>query len=262
MAKHAQIVKRIFCRNYHISRFPAFDRTGSIPDDFVYGGTGAPKYTAPSGTKDVKVTYKGIGSTSYAESEEVPTAAGTYNVTVVCKTEDSLYSGSADFEITKKPITGAVVTLGESLTYNGSEQTQTVIKVTLDGKDITAFCDVSENTAKKAGGHTLKVTAKGDSNYTSSETAEFTVAKLEISFTATVQDKIYDAEYSGQPQSVTVIAIYGGETLVNETDYRRNCHSLHKEERRREVRPEPDNYRRFFRWRQDKRSERQEQYEI
>ena len=28
-----------------------------------------------------------------------------------------------------------------------------------------------------------------------------------ISFTATVQNKIYDAEYSGQPQSVTVTAI-------------------------------------------------------
>ena len=292
----------------HVIAKPKSEKTLDVAmDDFVYGGTGAPKYTAPSGTKDVKVTYKGIGSTSYAESEEVPTAAGTYKVTVVCETEDSMYSGSADFEITKKPITGAVVTLGESLTYNGSEQTQTVIKVTLDGKDITAFCDVSENTAKNAGRHTLKVTAKGDSNYTSSETAEFTVAKLEISFTATVQDKTYDAgssataaltfdkavanaelkngrdysvsaefadknvgthivkvkaelldteaagnyllargedssnkaaitprdiseltditvtgtdaEYSGQPQSVNVTAIYGGETLVNETDY-------------------------------------------
>lgn len=31
MAKRAQIVKRIFCRNYHISRFPAFDRTVVSP---------------------------------------------------------------------------------------------------------------------------------------------------------------------------------------------------------------------------------------
>lgn len=61
-----------------------------------------PKYTpaAADGTA-VAITYKGRGSTTYAESSTVPADTGDYTVTVTYETMSEIWSGSADFSITR-----------------------------------------------------------------------------------------------------------------------------------------------------------------
>ena len=65
--------------------------------------------------------------------------------------------------IDPKSIDGATVKLGKGLTANGAEQTQTVEKVLLDGKELPADSyTVSGNTATAHGIYTLTVTGKGN----------------------------------------------------------------------------------------------------
>lgn len=65
--------------------------------------------------------------------------------------------------IDPKSVDGATVKLGKGLTANGAEQTQTVEKVLLDGKELPADSyTVTDNTATAPGRHTLTVTGKGN----------------------------------------------------------------------------------------------------
>lgn len=65
--------------------------------------------------------------------------------------------------IDPKSIDGATVKLGKGLTANGAEQTQTVEKVLLDGKELPADSyTVTGNTATAHGIYTLTVTGKGN----------------------------------------------------------------------------------------------------
>ena len=78
---------------------------------------------------------------------------------------------------TKTPLTGATVTLGSSLTYNGSEQTQTVSTVKIGATTLTASTDyeVKNNKATLPGTYTLLIVGKG--SYAGVLQEEFTVAK-------------------------------------------------------------------------------------
>lgn len=65
--------------------------------------------------------------------------------------------------IDPKSVDGATVKLGKGLTANGAEQTQTVEKVLLDGKELPADSyTVKGNTATAPGIYTLTVTGKGN----------------------------------------------------------------------------------------------------
>lgn len=113
----------------------------------------------------VTLTYTGNGYNSTA----VPTNAGSYTVTASIADSNYVLTGktTANFVIKPKSIKGAKVVLGKALTANGAEQTQTVEKVLLDGKEIPADSyTVAGNTATAPGKYTLTVTAKG--NYTDS----------------------------------------------------------------------------------------------
>ena len=74
-------------------------------------------------------------------------------------------------------MTGATVTLGSSLTYTGSQQTQTVSSVVVEGKTLTPGTDyiVSGNTGTAAGGYTLIITGIG--KYVGSTAKAWTIAK-------------------------------------------------------------------------------------
>ena len=66
-------------------------------------------------------------------------------------------------------------------------QTQTVSKVTVNGRDLaSADYTVSNNKGTNAGSYTLTVTAKSDGNYTGSATKAFTISKKPITPTVTV----------------------------------------------------------------------------
>lgn len=149
----------------------------------TFGDTlSVPTYTMPDGTQSTTVSYTGTlrkDGTSYSGAAN-PTEAGTYKVTVTCETATHIYSAtSANFTIEPKSITGATVTLGEPLTYSGSEQTQNVSAVKLGDTTLgTADYTLSDNTVTKAGSYNLTVTGTG--NYTGSVQQAFTVAKKSI----------------------------------------------------------------------------------
>ena len=118
---------------------------------------------AVSGVLDGE-TLKGITLTR-AEGEN----AGEYAITA---TADAGANPNYDVTFAKgtltiepKSIKGAKIVLGKGLTSNGAEQTQTVEKVLLDGKELPADSyTVAGNTATDPDKYTLTVTAKG--NYT------------------------------------------------------------------------------------------------
>lgn len=175
-----------------------------------------PTYTKPDGTQSTTVSYTGTrkDDTSYS-GEAKPTEAGTYKVTVTCETATHIYSAtSADFTIAPKSITGATVTLGELLTYSGSEQTQNVSAVKLGDTTLgTADYTLSDNTVTKAGSYNLTVTGTG--NYTGSIQQAFTVAKKSITPNVEVTS---GNTYTGSAITPKV-TVKDGNTPLAETDY-------------------------------------------
>lgn len=84
------------------------------------------------------------------------------------------------FTIKPKSIQSATVVLGKGLAANGAEQTQTVEKVLLDGKELPANSyTVAGNTATAPGSHTLTITAKGNYTGTVEQTYVIIPAKAE-----------------------------------------------------------------------------------
>ena len=75
-------------------------------------------------------------------------------------------------------ISSAIVTLGTSLTYNGSEQTQTV-SVMVKGKTLTENTDytITDNTATNAGSYTLSILGTGA--YSGIKTVNWSIAKAQ-----------------------------------------------------------------------------------
>lgn len=82
------------------------------------------------------------------------------------------------FTINPKDISDAKVTLGDSLTYNGKEQTQTIAKVEVDGIEVPADAYmVTGNIAKNAGTYTLTIIANEGGNFTGTREVNYTIAK-------------------------------------------------------------------------------------
>lgn len=82
--------------------------------------------------------------------------------------------------IEPKSIKDAKVVLGKGLIANGAEQTQTVEKVLLDGKELPADSyTVAGNTATTPDSHTLTITAKGNYTGTVEQTYVIIPAKAE-----------------------------------------------------------------------------------
>lgn len=84
----------------------------------------------------------------------------------------------------KTSLSGATVTLGSALTYNGSEQTQAVSTVKIGATTLTVSTDyeVTNNKGTNAGTYTLRIVGKG--SYVGHIDKEFTIAKANGSVTA------------------------------------------------------------------------------
>ena len=100
-------------------------------------------------------------------------------------------------------ISDAVVTLGASLTYNGSAQTQTVQSVKLGSVTLRAGTDyeISGNVATNAGNYTLIVSGKGD--YSGFVFVDWSIAKAQGSISAPASVDIVGAV--GTQKQVTVV---------------------------------------------------------
>lgn len=122
--------------------------------------------------KDPKLTYivsgvlsgetlKGITLTR-AEGENAGQYAITATADAGANPNYKVMFAEGTLTIEPKSIKGATVVLGKGLIANGAEQTQTVEKVLLDGKELPADSyTVAGNTATTPDSHTLTITAKG-----------------------------------------------------------------------------------------------------
>ena len=149
---------------------------GQEPSTEIPKGTNAGKYT---------VYYQLIGDQNHKNS----------NVSQI------------DVEIAPKNISDATVTLGESLTYNGQQQTQSVASVEVDGLEVTY--DVTDNTETNAGSYTMTLTGTG--NFTGTKEVPWSIGKKDI---ADAKITLLPSPiYNGRPQiqgiySVTVDGVY------------------------------------------------------
>ena len=148
----------------------------TAPENLVYDGTA--KYA----TVEVSPEITGMGAitvTYYKDGEAVePVDAGTYTVKVSTAESDKYYAINdvelASFTINAKDISDGFIILGDALTYNGKEQTQTVEKVLPTGTAPEATYTVSGNKATNVGVYLLTVTGTG--NFTGEAKIAFEIA--------------------------------------------------------------------------------------
>ena len=161
-------------------------------------------YTGSAITPALWVNGLKANANDYTAEYSDNTNVGTATVTVTGKNS---YTGSKVLTFTILPanISEATVTLGDSLTYNGATQTQTVKSVVFNGKVLTEGVDyvVSGNTAKDAGTYTLTIT--GINNAVGTITKNWKIAPKSVTTSATVQDKVYDGTTTVDASTVSII---------------------------------------------------------
>ncbi|MBQ6342265.1 MAG: sortase [Anaerolineaceae bacterium] len=129
----------------------------------------SPQYEEPEGMlKEPTVSYSGTleNGTVYGPSETPPTEGGSYTVTVTCETQDSVYTGTADFSIGMKSLADITITLipGDTFPYDGNEHEITGVevrdgeKLLTEGVDYEIMAD-SVLKAVKVGNYPITVTA-------------------------------------------------------------------------------------------------------
>lgn len=104
--------------------------------------------------------------------------------------------------VSAKDITGAEITLGDSLTYTGQEQTQQIASVTVDG--LTVTYTVTGNTATDAGDYTLTISGTG--NFIGTATKGWSIAKANYTGTTGVSSTVL----ANWPDKVTLPDIPAG----------------------------------------------------
>ena len=152
-------------------------------ENWTYGSTPSqPVYGAPGGTAsgpDITYTSRD-GQTSYGAT--APTDAGDYTVTVRCEGIDTIWSGSADFTISRKQITQPAADT-TAFTYTADEQTYALAA----SPDYT----VSDNTVQtNVGDYTVLVSLNDTANTewadgtTEEKTYTFSIGPAALTVTA------------------------------------------------------------------------------
>ena len=152
-------------------------------------------------------------------SESIPQAkdAGTYTVHYQLMGDKNHKDGNKEtltVTIAPKDITGATVTLGESPTYNGREQTQRIASVKVGGLDVTY--DVTDNTGTNAGTYTMTLTGKV--NFTGTATKNWNIAPKNITG-ASVTLKEGTQTYTGQKLTNDVTGVTIDGLTLDKGDY-------------------------------------------
>ena len=131
----------------------------------------------PSGLEGT-ILYSGImwDGSVYGETEVKPSQVGSYTVTVLYESSDTIYYGSVDFRIDPLSIAQAEVTLDQTeFVYSGSEQSVSVTEVKLGAHTLAAEdYTVHGTSGKDAGEYTVTVTGRG--NYKDEATAAFVIS--------------------------------------------------------------------------------------
>ena len=174
-----------------------------LGEDLIYNGKSQKAAFRSITANGMPLNYELTGNTA--------TDAGSYTMTV---TGQGSFTGSVEipWEIQPRSLANANVTLGDSLTYNGREQTQTVASVTVDGMDraLTQGVDfqVSGNTGTNARSYMLAV-EPASGNFTGAANQPWSIAQKDISEANVVTIDYAPLTYNGElqtPTGVTVIA--------------------------------------------------------
>ena len=193
-------------KNFMIARRDITDAVVTLGGGLTYNGQAQAQSVSSVKAGGLTVTCDVSGNTA--------TDAGTYTLTV---TGTGNFTGTTtkQFTIARRSIAGATVTLGSSLTYTGTAQSQDVVAVAIAG--LNATFDTASNTATAAGTYTLTVTGKG--NFTGSTTKQFTIAPKAL--TAAMVGAVADVTYTGSAHTPepTVTDSARGVTLAKGADY-------------------------------------------
>ena len=125
----------------------------------VYDGLGHGISVAAPQKAQVGYSFSEIGP--FVEALELTNACT--NVRIWCEVSASGYlpqTNSATVSIARKPIYGAIVSLGNALAYTGNEQTQRINSVYVDGLPVTY--SVVGNTATDRGEHVMTIIGEGN----------------------------------------------------------------------------------------------------
>ena len=116
----------------------------------------------------------------------------------------------------KTSIAGATVALGSALTYNGSEQTQSVSSVKIGATTLTVSTDyeITNNKGTDAGTYTMRIIAKG--SYVGHVDKEFTIAKANGSVIADPDSLSLDE--GGEAGTSTISVTGDGNVSVSTSD--------------------------------------------
>ena len=172
-----------------------------LGEDLIYNGKSQKAAFRSITANGMPLNYELTGNTA--------TDAGSYTMTV---TGQGSFTGSVKipWKIQPRSLANANVTLGDSLTYNGREQTQTVASVTVDGMDraLTEGVDfqVSGNTGTNAGDYMLTVES-ASSNFTGSADRPWSIAPMDISEANVVTIDYAPLTYNGKPQTPTNVVV-------------------------------------------------------
>ena len=207
---------------------------------WTYGATAnTPTVSGNTGNASVAFTYATKGTETF--SETVPTAAGEYTVkaTIAATANYNGAEATADFIISPAQITG--ITLKQTaLIYNGKDQTVEISSVTagtltISENDLTgqtgfsSLFDISGDTQKEKGSYTVTLTAKANSNFSGSATADFTISYNSITEDALgiPAGQVYGTYFSSKvnyelPEKVMayiITGVNGTNTVLEEINY-------------------------------------------
>jgi len=207
---------------------------------WTYGATAnTPTVSGNTGNASVTFTYATKGTETF--SETVPTDAGEYTVkaTIAATANYNGAEATADFIISPAQITG--ITLKQTaLIYNGKDQTVEISSVTagtltISENDLTgqtgfsSLFDISGDTQKEKGSYTVTLTAKANSNFSGSATADFTISYNSITEDALgiPAGQVYGTYFSSKvnyelPEKVMayiITGVNGTNTVLEEINY-------------------------------------------
>ena len=173
-----------------------------------------PVYMVPGIPQTIITYYAEDGS----ELAGVPADAGNYSVQVVCETDDAIYKGSANFTVARRDIADASVTLGDALTYDTNEQTQTVRAVHIDGVDVTYVVEAGSDKATNAGNYTIRLIGTG--NYTGTLEVPFVVLARVVTATV-VAEGTYT--YDNGNAILPTVKVFDGNVEIDRSEYTVEC---------------------------------------
>lgn len=157
-----------------------------------------------------EVTIDLNGSPTASPSFYAPTSAGTAGQVLISQGENQAPVWG---EAQKKDIANASVTLGASLTFNGSAQEQTIASVTLGGTSLSEGTDyeVTGNIATDAGNYTMAIMGIGD--YSGTLWVDWAIAPIQGSISVS-ETSVNIFGVAGTTKQITVNITNGYGDLV------------------------------------------------